>query len=123
MNLPDNQIKNYLDWMRRDFEQIQSSSRRAVLINIRTYAVGLIRVIDFCLGREVSLNIDELQVNERENFTLNSSSQSFEREYFHAQNIEIKALNGFCLCGKSLEGLRKGTKFCSKKCNNLSRKS
>lgn len=114
MNLPDQQIKNYLQWMLRDFEQIQSLTRRAVLINLRTYAEGLIRVIDFCLGREVSLNIDALQTIEPE------ISRSF-----HAQNPEITALDGFCQyveCSESLEGMRKGTKFCSKKCNNLSRK-
>jgi hypothetical protein len=115
MNLPDQQIKNYLQWMLRDFEQIQSTSRNAVLISIRTYAVGLIRVIDFCLGRAVSLNIDALQTIEPE------ISRSF-----HAQNPEITALDGFFCelqtCGKSLKGMRKGTKFCSKQCNNLSRK-
>jgi hypothetical protein len=122
MNLPDQQIKNYLQWMLRDFEQIQSLSRRAVLISIRTYAVGLIRVIDFCLGREVSLNIDALQENEREISRSFHAQIESEREIIHAQNPEMTALNGFCRCGKSLEGLRKGTKFCSKKCNNLSRK-
>jgi hypothetical protein len=121
MNLPDQQIKNYLQWMLRDFEQIQSSSRNAVLISIRTYAVGLIRVIDFCLGRAVSLNIDALQENEREISRSFQAQKTNEREIIHAQKPEITALDGFCRCGNSLEGLRKGTRFCSKKCNNLSR--
>lgn len=126
MNLPDSQIKNYLQWMLRDFEQIQSLSRRAVLINMRTYAVGLVRVIDFCLGREVSLNIDPLQENEREISRSFHAQIESEREIIHAQKPEITALNGFFCeiqtCGKSLKGMRKGTKFCSKQCKNLSRK-
>ena len=122
MNVPDKQIKTYLELMVKDFEHINSISRKAVLVSIRTYAVGLIRVIDFCLGRELSLNIDDQSTVELENsrsthaqFTLNSRS-------IHAQSLEITDLEGFCVCGKSLDSLRKGTKFCSKKCNNLSRK-
>ena len=82
MNVPDKQIKTYLELMVKDFEHINSISRKAVLVSIRTYAVGLIRVIDFCLGRELSLNIDDQSTVELENsrsthaqFTLNSRSK------------------------------------------------
>ena len=115
MNLPDGQIKTYIESMLRDFQHINSPARRASLVSLRTYAVGLIRVIDFCLSRQnASLNIDALQENELE------ISRSFQ-----AQKPEITALNGFICelqsCGKSLKGMRKGSKFCSKQCNNLSR--
>ena len=106
--------------MLRDFDKIQSPSRTAVLINLRTYAVGLIRVIDFCLGRGLNLNIDAIQENEPE---VSRSIQS-EREIIHAQKPEITAPDDICQhvsCNVSLRGMRKGTKFCSKKCNNLSR--
>lgn len=116
MNLPDGQIKTYIESMLRDFQHINSPARRASLVSLRTYAVGLIRVIDFCLSRQnASLNIDALQENELE------TSRSF-----HAQKPEIMALNEFICelqsCGKSLKGMRKGSKFCSKQCSNLSRK-
>lgn len=115
MNPVDSALKLYLDNMARDFEYINDVSRKAVLVNLGSYAAGIIRTVNFELGRKNgSLNIDAVQENEPEN------SRSF-----HAQKPEIKALDGFFCelqsCGKSLKGMRKGTKFCSKKCNNLSR--
>jgi hypothetical protein len=125
MNLPDKQIMTYLELMLRDIQHLNSTSRKAVLVNIRSYAVGLIRVIDFCLGRNnLSLNIDALQNTERENSSSIEAHKPNEREIIHAQKPHSN--NGSnvcgCGCGKSLEGKRKGTIFLNKNHANNARK-
>ena len=126
MNPVDTALKLYLDNMTRDFKHINDVSRKAVLVNIGSYAAGIIRTVNFELGRKNgSLNIDALQGNEPENSRSFDTQNNREREIIHAQKPEITTLNGFFCelqsCGKSMEGMRKGTRFCSKKCNNLSR--
>jgi hypothetical protein len=129
MNLPDRQIMTYMELMLRNFQNINSTSRRAVLVNIRTYAVGIIRVVDFCLGRlDASLNIDELQAIEPENSSSITAQLLLNSSSIQAQKPEITAQKHIncsnvceCGCGRSLHRKRKGTKFFEKQCANSAR--
>lgn len=128
MNPIDSALKLYLDNINRDFNHVNDVSRKAVLVNIRSYAAGIIRTINFEFSRKNgSLNIDPFQEIEPEVSRSIHAHVEPKRETFHAQKPEMTALNGFFCelktCRKSLQGKREGTRFCSKRCNNLSRKN
>lgn len=119
----DEKIVLYLQYIYKHAILLKGNSSRAVYINIRTYCEAIIRIINWHLDREDKRqNVpNELMVE-----TINITAQSGNNSSLSAQKLEITALskgNASCIiCGESLAGKRKGAKYCSKECNNQSRK-
>ncbi|PWK27202.1 hypothetical protein LV89_02017 [Arcicella aurantiaca] len=117
MTIIDTQINTYVANMVKCLPHLLGLSKRAAYIELRVYAVGIIRLIDFHLGRDnsgIKIPIEPI-IEPKNNGSLSS------------QNHEITAQShiiGSCVvCGASLKGKRKGAVFCSKECNNSNRKN
>ena len=122
----DNNIALYARKINDAVQYLDKDTRRASLIEIRTYCEAITRVINFDLNRKnngsgVIINIDESIIT-----TAHDANNDSLTAQLSAQMPEITAQShiiGSCLvCGASLQGKRKGAVCCCKKCTNSNRK-
>ncbi len=131
MNIVDDTIALYARNINDRLSHLNSISRRAALVDIHTQATGLLRVLNFCLGREYEGSLQlEIEPIDNEPFMNGSLSDqlSVQKGEITDQGDIIRSLsvhqepNSSCLaCGNSLKSKRKGAKFCSDICKNKSR--
>jgi hypothetical protein len=118
----DDAITRYAKNIHDRVAYLNSVSRRAVLVDIRTQAEGLIRVLNFSLGREfkgeLSINIDHIQPIEP---IINGSVTALETTGNTEIATQSNIIRSCQYCGSEMRNRRLDAKFCSKNCNNKSR--